>query len=418
MMDFSRYRKQFPALQQEINGNKIIRFDNAAGTQVPQIVIDRITDYLSNYNANTEGMFEASIRSDEMLRQVHEALADFLNARSYREIVMGQNMTSLTQMLSRSLGREFREGDEIIVTRMDHDANVSPWLDLRERGVAIRFADINPDDVTLDWSSFKSQLSSKTKLVAVTYASNAFGTINDVAEVVRQAHAHGALCLIDAVHYAPHGPIDVQKLDCDFLVCSGYKYFGPHTGILYGKEEQLNKLYAYKVRPQHDDLPDRFEWGTLNHEGLAGLLGAIEYLERIGHDAEEYHADDFKEYSGRRRALKIAMSSIRDYEITLTEHLLNELKGLENVTIYGITDPRRLTDRVPTFAVTVRGKTPREAAGLIAKEGICVWDGNYYALEPMVRLGLEERGGAIRISLVHYNTHEEIDRLIAAMRKL
>jgi len=418
MMDFSRYRQQFPALQQESNGNKIIRFDNAAGTQVPQRVIDRISDYLCSYNANTEGMFEASIRSDQMLRDVHEALADFLNAHSYKEIVMGQNMTSLTQMLSRSIGRELHEGDEIVVTRMDHDANVSPWLDLAERGVRIRFADINPNDVTLNWDSFKSQLSSRTKLVAVTYASNAFGTINNIAEIVRQVHSVGALCLIDAVHYAPHGPIDVQKLDCDFLVCSGYKYFGPHTGILYGKEEQLNRLYAYKVRPQHDCLPDRFEWGTLNHEGLAGLLGAIEYLEAIGRDAESDYTDDFQEYSGRRRLLKIALSSIRDYELTLTEHLLNELKGLENVTIYGITDPSRLTERVPTFAVTVANKTPREVAGELAKDGICVWDGNYYALEPMVRLGLEENGGAVRISLVHYNTHEEIDRLAAAMRKL
>ena len=301
---------------------------------------------------------------------------------------------------------------------MDNDANVSPWLNLAERGVVIKFADIHTNDVTLDWDSLRAQFSSKTRLIAVTYASNAFGTVNDVAEVIKLAHEHGALCLVDAVHYGPHGPIDVQKLDCDFLVCSGYKFFGPHTGILYGKEEVLNRFYAYKVRPQHDNLPDRFEWGTLNHEGLAGLIGAIEYLETIGRDAENADASQFSEYAGRRRFLKIGMSAIRDYEQTLSEHLLNELKGSENVTIYGLTDPSRLAERVPTFGVTIAGKTPREAAAELWKEAICVWDGNYYALEPMMRLGLEERGGAVRISLVHYNTHEEIDRLSAAIRAM
>jgi cysteine desulfurase family protein (TIGR01976 family) len=300
---------------------------------------------------------------------------------------------------------------------MDHDANVAPWLNLAERGVTIRFADIDPKNVTLNWESLRSQFSSKTRLVAVTYASNAFGTINDVAEVIKLAHEHGALCLVDAVHYGPHGPIDVQRLDCDFLVCSGYKFFGPHTGILYGKEHILDGLYAYKVRPQHDNLPDRFEWGTLNHEGLAGLIGAVEYLDQVGKDIGE-QSGIFSEYDGRRRSLKIAMSAIRDYERSLSEHLLNELEGQENVTIYGLTDPERLSERVPTFAITVTGKTPREVAGELWKEGICVWDGNYYALEPMMRLGLEERGGAVRISLVHYNTNEEIDRLSAALRAL
>jgi len=418
MIDFSRYRRQFPALQQQHNGKTVIRFDNAAGTQVPQIVIDRVSDYLGGYNANTEGMFEASIRTDQMLEQVHQAMADFLNARSWREIVLGHNMTTLTQMLSRSIGRGLSEGDEIIVTRMDHDANVAPWLNLAERGVEIRFADIHPENVTLNWESLRSQFSAKTKLVAITYASNAFGTVNDVAEVIRLAHEHGALCLVDAVHYGPHGPIDVQKLDCDFLVCSGYKFFGPHTGILYGKEKVLDQMFAYKVRPQHDNLPDRFEWGTLNHEGLAGLIGAIEYFDRIGKDAEKDYANEFSEYSGRRRSLKIAMTAIRDYERTLSEHLLNELKGLENITIYGLADPERLSERVPTFGVTVSGRTPREAAAELWKDAICVWDGNYYALEPMMRLGLEERGGAVRISLVHYNTHEEIDRLAAALHAL
>lgn len=415
MIDPYPLRSQFPSLQQTLNGEPAVHFDNAAGTQAPQQVIDRMADYLSRYNANTAGAFRTSQLTDEMLRDTHAAAADFLGARSSREIVFGPNMTTLTKMLSASLAREMKPGDEIVTTRMEHDANVSPWLALEERGIKARFADIN-EDVTLNWKSFESALSDRTRLVAITYASNAFGTVNDVRRATQLAHDAGAWCLVDAVHYAPHGPIDVSETGCDFLVCSGYKFFGPHVGFLYGKEELLARLHAAKVRPAPDSLPDRFEWGTLNHEGFAGMLGAFEYLEAIGRTMET--SDLCSTFNGRSRRLKLAMHAIRDYEQTLSSEMLSVLRGIDRVNVFGIASTIRLQERVPTFGVTVEGLQPKEVAKRLGERGIFVWDGNYYALEPMMRLGLEDRGGAVRISLVHYNTREEIVRLAETLEQI
>lgn len=415
MMEPYSLRSQFPSLQQTFNGEPVVHFDNAAGTQTPQHVIGRIVDYLSRYNANTAGVFRTSEQTDEMLREAHEAAADFLGARSYREIIFGPNMTTLNKMLSASIAREMKPGDEILTTRLEHDANVSPWLALEERGITVRFADIN-EDVTLDWESFESALSERTRLVAITYASNAFGSVNDVQRATRLAHDAGAWSLVDAVHYAPHGPIDVAGMDCDFLLCSGYKFFGPHVGFLYGKEELLTRLHAAKVRPAPDYLPDRFEWGTLNHEGFAGMLGAFEYLEAIG--LEHKCADFGESYRGRALRLKRAMHAIREYEQSLSASMLDCFKGIPRVNVFGVTSKDRLHERVPTFGITVDGMTPKEVARRLGERGIYVWDGNYYALEPMMRLGLEERGGAVRISLAHYNTSEEIARLSEALAKI
>lgn len=415
MIDPHPLRSHFPSLQQTLNDKPVVHFDNAAGTQAPQQVIDRMVDYLSRYNANTAGAFRTSQLTDEMLREAHEAAAGFLGARSYREIVFGPNMTMLNKMLSASLAREMKPGGEILTTRMEHDANVSPWLALEERGIKVRFADIN-EDVTLNWESFEAGLNDRTRLVAITYASNAFGTVNDVRRATQLAHDAGAWCLVDAVHYAPHGPIDVTEIGCDFLLCSGYKFFGPHIGFLYGKEDLLTRLHAAKVRPAPDYLPDRFEWGTLNHEGFAGMLGAFEYLEAIGRSVA---ADGRMDHpSDRAKRFKLAMRAIREYEQTLSAEMISKLRGIEHVRLFGVASKDHLQERVPTFGVTVEGMTPKQVATRLGEGGIFVWDGNYYALEPMVRLGLEEHGGAVRISLVHYNTREEIERLAEALEEI
>jgi cysteine desulfurase family protein (TIGR01976 family) len=342
-------------------------------------------------------------------------------------------MTTLTFAFSRAIGKTLQPGDEIVVTTLDHDANVAPWLALQERGVVIRTVDINPEDVTLNMQDMQSKIGERTKLVAVGYASNAVGTINDVATIIHWARQVGALIWIDAVQFAPHGPIDVQALDADFLVCSSYKFFGPHLGILYGKSEHLQHFPAYKVRPASDTPPDRWETGTQNHEGLAGLLGAIDYLAILGRDQIRRGGDaesacarcagdtsarslpsafQISAYSQRQRELKIAMQAIMDYERGLAARLLAGLREIKGLRVYGITNPQDLTRRVPTVACTIEGFHPRELAERLAAHGIYVWDGNYYALGVMERLGLESHGGALRLGMAHYNTHDEIDQVL------
>src|SRR6204780_3668854 len=284
-IDSAWVRAQFPSLTQTVNGHPVVYLDGPGGTQVPQRVIDAISDYLRNSNANTDGFFATSQRTDAMLLGARVAMADFL-ACDPEEIVFGANMTSLTFAISRSIGRELNPGDEIVVTRLDHTANYSPWVALEERGITIRVAEINDHDCTLDMEDLARKITSRTKLVAAGYASNAVGTINNVREVVRMAHRVGAMAYIDAVHYAPHGPIDVRALDCDFLVCSSYKFFGPHMGVLYGKREHLKRLRPYKVRPNTDNIPNCWEWGTLNHECIAGIKACVDYWEELGRRAK------------------------------------------------------------------------------------------------------------------------------------
>ncbi len=326
-------------------------------------------------------------------------------------------MTSLTLHISRSLAREWKPGDKIVVTRLDHDANISPWvLAAEDRGVQVRWVDFHPEDGTLNLEDLHKALEEKPRLVAVGYASNALGTINPVEEITRWAHAAGALVYVDAVQYAPHGPIDVQSLDCDFLVCSSYKFFGPHQGILYGKMEHLERLKAYKVRPASDEPPGKFETGTQNHEGIAGVLGVIEYLEWLGGTfGGEYLKAYDGDFQGRRLRLKQAMSAIRSYEFELARLLLDVLEETPGVTIYGLRDRKRLGERVPTVSFTLQGSHPRRVAEELDKAGIYVWDGNYYALAVTERLGLEDKGGMVRVGPVHYNTLDEIHRLREAL---
>ena len=413
-LDVSTIRAQFPALCKPV-----IFLDNPGGTQIAQTAIDRMNAYLVENNANHGGAFRTSRESDAVLDEARAALADFFNAARPEEIVFGNNMTSLTFTLSRAIARTWDTGDEIVVTRLDHDANITPWvMAAQDRGCTVRWVDFHPEDGTLDLGAFSKALEGRPKLVAVGYASNALGTINPVAKIIQMAHEAGAWVYVDAVQYAPHGPIDVQALDCDFLVASSYKFFGPHAGALYGRYELLDELTAYKVRPAPDDPPDKFETGTQNHEGIAGMLGAVEYLEWVGKTFGGDYLEKYGErYQGRRLHLKQAMADIRAYEYELSRALLDVLEETPGVTIYGLTDRRRLDERVPTVSFTLKGWHPRQVAEELDKQDVYVWDGNYYALAVTECLGLEDNGGLVRVGPVHYNTLKEIHRFGEALER-
>jgi len=423
-LDLSSYRRYFPSLAQVVNGKQAVYFDNPGGTQVAQQVIDAVVSYFREANANTHGAFLTSKRTDLVIASARSAMADFLHAASPDEIVFGPNMTTLTFAFSRAFGKTLQPGDEIVVTVLDHDANVAPWLALQERGVVIRTVDVHPENVTLDMEDMRAKITDRTRLIAIGYASNAVGTINDVATIIRWAREVGALTWIDAVQFAPHGPIDVQMLDVDFLVCSSYKFFGPHLGILYGKAEHLEKFPAYKVRPASDKAPDRWETGTQNHEGLAGLVGVMDYLALLGREYSTRYSNALGSdsrsalYTGRQRELKIAMQAIMDYERGLSAQLLTGLREIKGIQVYGITDQQQLAWRVPTIACNIEGHSPRELAEQLASSGVFAWDGNYYALGIMERLGLEEKGGALRLGMAHYNTLNEIDRALECLEKV
>jgi cysteine desulfurase family protein (TIGR01976 family) len=413
--DLSAVREYFPSFAQQVNSQPIVFFDNPGGTQVPQQVIEAIAEYFLYANANTGGAFATSQRTDTIIEEARLAMADFLNCDA-EEVVFGPNMTTLTFAVSRAMARALQPGDEILVTTLDHDANIAPWRAIaRDRDLVVRQVEIDPATCTLDMADLRSKITERTRIVAVGYASNAVGTINDVETIIGWARDAGAISWIDAVQYAPHGPIDVRELDCDFLACSSYKFFGPHLGILYGKRARLEALEAYKVRPASDNVPDRFETGTKTHELLAGLLGAIDYLSLIGNVYANAAPDVAATYTGRRRVLKIAMGAVLAYERGLSQYLLTMLSTIPKTTIYGLKSPTDAHRRVPTVALTMKKHSPRALAEKLAEQGICAWSGNYYALELMERLKLEKvdgSGGALRLGLAHYNTTEEIDRCI------
>ena len=411
-LDVKWAREQFPSLKLRVNGYPAAYLDGPAGTQVPQRVIDAVREYYEQSNANTCGAFATSRRSDAMIASARAALAEFFNGDP-EEVYFGPNMTTLTFALARAIGGELRPGDEIVVTTLDHDANVAPWRALEERGVVIRQVDIHEEDCTLDMDDLRSKITSRTRLVAVAYASNAVGTINPVEEIVALAHHAGALAFIDAVHSAPHCPIDVRALDCDFLVCSPYKFFGPHLGCVYGKREHLLRFRPYKVRPATDALPDRWETGTQTHELIAGLAAAIDYLAELGR-----RVSTAPEYLPRRAALLSAYRAIRQHEMALAARLIEGLLQVPGLRFFGISDPARFAQRVPTVAVRFASHTPLEAATFLGERGIFTWDGNYYALNLTERLGVEGGGGFLRMGIAHYNTREEIERLLAAVNDM
>jgi cysteine desulfurase family protein (TIGR01976 family) len=415
--DVDALRSEFPSLERRgPDGRPAVFLDGPGGTQVPQRVIDAVSAYYVEANANAGGAFDTSAASDAIVDEAHAAVADFLGAGSAEEIKFGANMSTLTLQIGRSIGATLKPGDEVVVTTLDHEANVSTWEAMAaDRGLTVRKVDIHEDDVTLDVEDLESKLNERTKLVAIGYASNAVGTINPVKEIVARAHEVGALTYIDAVAYAPHAPIDVQDLDTDFLVCSVYKWFGPHLGALYGKADVLDRLPAFKVRPAHD----RFETGTANFEGIAGTLAATDYLRDVGRSyGDVTGAPGAAKASERRREVVAGMTAIVDYEQALVRRLIDGLESMPGVTIHGITDPARAAERVPTVSVSIDGVAPRSAAQALGREGIYVWDGDFYATGLIERLGKTDVGGVLRLGLVHYNTADEVDRTLEALGRV
>ena len=414
-------RAQFPALgQKDDQGRPFVFFDGPGGTQVPQSVIDAVTQHYVHANANTHGYFTHSLRADVVIEEARQAMADFLNAASPQEIVFGPSATNLVYNVCQSMATQMEAGDEVIVTRLDHDANVAPWLSLQEQGVVVRYIDIDVEDCTLLLDQYQSLLNEKTKLVAVGWASNAVGTVNPIADMAEMAHEVGAKIWVDAVHYAPHFPIDVQAAQIDYLMCSVYKFFGPHLGVLWGRYELLEALPAYKVRPVDDRPPDKFERGTGQYELWAGTSAAIDYLGHIGQAFGQHYVSHYQQqgFEGRALDLKTSLAIIADYERELTHHTINGLKGIKGLQLFGIDDEARYDQRTPTLALRMMGKTPEEIARSLADHNIAVWDGDYYALEVVDRLGLADKGGMVRVGFVHYNTISEIDQLLNVLADL
>ena len=403
-------RQQFPALKKQVNGRPAVFFDGPAGTQVPQSVIDAIADYLINCNANSHGVFATSIESDQVIDAAHQAAADFVGASDAGTIAFGGNMTSLTFALSRALARTWNEGDEIVLSHLEHDANFSPWrLAAEDAGVTVRYVDIDPTDCTLNVDEYAAVLNEKTRLVAVGCASNAAGTINPVKQICHWAREVGAVSFLDAVHYAPHDLIDVVDWDCDFLICSAYKFFGPHVGIMYGRRELLEGIQPYKLRPSPNDLPGRWMTGTQNFECINGTRAAIDYLAGIGRlDGVE---------RDRRVALVEAFRMIRDYERKLVDRLLDELASMPQFKVWGITKPEDRDRRFPTVSITHERLSAETVAKKFADAGIFCWNGNYYALPLTERIGTEP-DGMVRIGMAHYNTEAEVDRLLTELQKM
>jgi cysteine desulfurase family protein (TIGR01976 family) len=400
-------RARFPALAITDKGVPRIYFDNPAGTQVPREVVERMTAALTATNANLGGHFTTSKLAGALVDEAHRAVADFYNAASAKEIVFGQNMTTLTLHMSRCLAKSFRAGDEIVLSRMDHDANVAPWLLVAaDLGLTVRWMDFDPGTAEFSDDALDRVLSDKTRLVALGHASNCTGTINDVKHFCERARAAGALTYVDAVQFAPHGVIDVQALGCDFLVSSAYKWFGPHLGILYGRQSVLEETFSYRVRPAGSRLPGKFETGTGPRETFAGMLGALDYLASLGQGAS------------RRARLTTGVERLNGYEMGLTGRLIAGLQAVKGLTIHGITSENALHRRVPTVSFTLAGHDPDDLAGAFARDNIFVWSGHNYAVEPVTRLGLMDKGGVLRVGLAHYNTEAEVDALIASLGHL
>jgi cysteine desulfurase family protein (TIGR01976 family) len=417
--DLESIRSRFPALAATERGVPCIYLDNPAGTQVPQSVVDRMADCLVNANANLGGYFPTSRRADAIVADAHQAMADLLNASSADEVIFGQNMTTLTLHVSRSIGRRLQAGDEIILSRMDHDANVTPWVLLaRDLGLVVKWLPFDTESFEFDLSVLDELLTARTRLVCVGAASNMLGTINDIRGISAKARAAGALTYVDAVQYVPHVATDVQALGCDFLACSAYKMFGPHQGVLWGRREVLERLEPYRLRPAPATIPGSFETGTQSHEGMAGTAAAVDYFAWIG----ETLAQDFSPASGastgRSRFVHAAMNYLFDYETTLARHLIDGLQQIPGVRVQGITQPDALQRRVPTVSFTVKHAAPADVARALSERNIFVWSGHNYAVEPAMALGVYEKGGVVRIGPVHYNSIGELDRLLTALEEV
>ncbi len=411
--DIERIRANFPALQRELNGRPIIFFDNPAGTQVPRSVIERMNEAMVSRNANLGASFATSLAAQQLVDDAHRAAELFVNAPHSGEVFFGQSMTTLTFAMARTISADFAPGDEIILTRMDHDANVAPWLMAAEdRGLVVRWLDFSEDSFEFGLDDLSRLVTDRTRLIALNYASNVTGTINDVAGAARIARDCGAQLYVDAVQYAPHGLIDVAALGCDYLVCSAYKFFGPHYAMLWGRRERLAALRAYKVRAVPDELPGRFTTGTTNREQLAGVHAAIDYL------AELADGDGPPPAADLRSRLAAGYQATKAYEDGLTRRLIDGLLTIRGVRVLGITDPADFSRRVSTVSFVAQGISAREIASALSSNGIQLWDGHNYALEVYRKLGLLEAGGGVRIGPVHYNTVEEVDRTLERLEQV
>lgn len=401
-------REQFSALSQQYNGKPVIFLDGPGGSQVPQSVLDSMTSYLGFYNSNLGGHFFSSQHTTNLMTQARKSVQALVNAETPDNMVFGANMTSLTFQLSRAISRDWKAGDEIIVTALDHYSNVSSWQQAAEdKGVVVHQVKVDESNCSLDMDHFASLLSEKTKLVAVTFASNTTGSIVDVKTVIEQAHSVGAKVYVDAVHYAPHHLIDVQDLGCDFLACSAYKFFGPHVGIAYIAPQWLQTIQPYKVEPATNLGAGRFETGTQSFEGLAGVIQAVEYLSQWGEQG-----------SSLRKKLEQSFSQYNQHEQALSEYFLKRLSTLgDKVALHG-RDEADSNLRTPTFALTFKHHHPEFVAKSLGEHNICVWNGHFYALGLIRQLGLEESGGVVRIGFMHYNTIEEVEQLFEALNGL
>lgn len=406
MFDVAAVRAQFPGLGLRDRSQNRVYFDNPAGTQVPQLVVDRTVDTLIAKNSNLGGYFKTTVDATQLVDDAHQAVADFYGADSADEIVFGQNMTTLTFHMSRCLARQFKRGDEIVLSRMDHDANVAPWLLLADDvGLTVRWMEFDTESYEFPDDALSKVLNDKTRLVAMGYASNCTGTINDVKKFCAEARAAGALSYIDAVQFAPHGLVDVKTIGCDFFVSSAYKWFGPHMAALWGRGDLLEATFGYKVRPAGNDIPHKFETGTLSHEGMAGCHGAIDYLASLGTGTT------------RRAQLASAWSAMETHEHGLTLRLLDGLRPIKGLRVRGITSDNSVHRRVPTVSFTLEGHVPEKLARHFAADNIFVWSGHNYAVEPVTKMGLMDKGGVLRVGLAHYNTAAEVDQFVASLKK-
>jgi len=406
--DVDRVRSLFPSLKRLEGGKPLVYLDGPAGSQVPQSVADRISHGLIHHSANRSGEFITSREVDAIMAEAHQAGADWFCVPDPRSIAFGPNMTSLTLQLSRALSRTWKPGDEVLVSSLDHDANFTPWvLAARDAGATVRTIAIDPSDVTLCMDSLQKQLSTKTRLVALTAASNAVGSLTDIRQIAQMAHAVGAEVFVDAVHYAPHRRMDIAAWDCDYVVCSAYKFYGPHIGLLYGRPERMQSLVPYKLRPSPDSIPGRWMTGTQNHACIAGVTAAIDYIADL--------AGPTGETESRRERLDAAFDAIERYETELIASLLAGLQSLPGVRVYGIVDPSKLHLRAPTVSFTVTGSDSHAVATMLGQHGICAWHGNYYALPLTTALGVEP-AGMVRLGCMHYNTQEEIQRTLDVLK--
>lgn len=413
--DVEYIRSQFPALAVEVNGYKAAYFDGPGGTQTPQRVIDAVVDYLVRCNANAGGAFLTSRNSDEVVTSAREAMADFLGCDA-AEVAFGQNTTTLMYQLALALGRVKSDRNEILITEIDHEANRGPWQALGERGFVIREARFDTETCTLDLEDFKAKLNEKTLVAAFNYASNGVGTVSDVKQMVSLAHEVGALTVVDAVHYALHGPIDVKDLGTDYLLCSAYKFFGPHIGVFYGRRDQFENLPTYRLRVQSNSIPYRIETGTLNHEGIAGAGEAVNFIADIGaRFGDTVEKGSPGSASERRKNVIAGMIAMENYEQPLAAKMIEALMQIDKVKVYG---PPKGHPRTSTVSFTVEGVSADIVAAALGEKGIFIWDGHFYALRLVERLGLDKTGGLVRVGLTPYNTPEEIDRLIKAVGEI